>query len=890
MSVHNLDNIFRPKSIAVIGASEKKGRVGSAIMQNLIQGGFPGEIYPINEKYPHIFNKKAFGSLKHVDTPVDLVVIATPISSAIEIIQECGETGAKGAVIISAGGKETGEQGRRLETMIQKEATKSGLRIIGPNCLGIVCTTSHLNASFANRSPLPGKMAFISQSGAICTSILDLSIKERIGFSYFISLGSMLDVNFGDMIDYIGGDSKVNSIVMYIESLNHFRNFMNAARSVSRIKPVVVLKTGRTKAGARAAASHTGAMAGEDEVYDAAFKRAGILRVKTFEELFDCAELLAKKSSPDKPGLAIITNAGGPGVMAADTLSDYGIEPVTLSVETIAQLNDILPDHWSHANPIDILGDASAERYCKVVDTIMHAPEVNSILMMTAPVAVTDTTEIAGRLSRLLRQKDFPVFASWIGGIDVEEGRTILNNSGIPTFDTPERAVRAFMDIYHHSKNLEMLTEIPPKLPVKLSFDKNKAHQIIHTCLQSENFQLTEIEAKNLLGSYGVPVNRSETAGNETEALQKAEKIGYPVAMKIISRNITHKTDAGGTKLNVMNGKEVRLAFRQLLENASSYHPEAVIEGVTIQSMHEGSGYELIIGAKKDTNFGPVILFGMGGIMTEVLQDKAIALPPLNRMLAKRLMEQTKVYQLLKGYRNRPPVNLIQLEEILIRISQLVTDFSEIEAIDINPLIVSVDTACAVDARVVLSSADVPAPLHLVISPYPNQYESNIVNEEIGELLIRPIKPEDAPLLLELFDSLAPQSVYFRFFTPMKKLPHTMLARFTQIDYDREIAMVAIQVKNGKDKMLGVARACLEWNQKDAEFAAVVGDQWHGKGVGAELLKQVLAIAKERKIKRIVGTVLAENKKMLNLGKKMGMTISLEPGTSEYKLSLDLEK
>ncbi len=890
MSIHNLDSIFRPDSIAVVGASEKKGRVGSAIMRNLMRGGFPGEIYPINANYGHIFDKKAFGSLKHLDKPVDLAVIATPISSAIEIIGECVETGAKSAVIISAGGKETGEQGRQLEAMIQKEAKKSGLRIIGPNCLGIVCSSSHLNASFANRSPLPGKTAFISQSGAICTSILDLSIKEHMGFSYFISLGSMLDVNFGDLIDYIGGDPKVNSIVMYIESLSEFRNFMNAARSVSRIKPIVVLKTGRTKAGAKAAASHTGAMAGEDEVYDAAFKRAGILRVKTFEELFDCAELLAKKSSPEKPGLAIITNAGGPGVMATDTLSDYGIEPVALSPETIAQLNNLLPAHWSHANPIDILGDASAERYYKVVDTILNAPEVNSILMMAAPVAVTDITEIAGRLSRLLRDKDFPVFASWIGGIDVENGRTILNNAGIPTFDTPERAVRAFMDIYHYSRNLEMLTEIPPKLPVKLSFDKDKAHKIIHACLQNNTVQLTEMEAKDLLATYGIPVNKYETAMNETDAVQKAATIGYPVAMKINSRDITHKTDAGGIKLNLMNADAVRLAYHQILENTSTYNPDAVIEGVTVQSMHTGSGYELIIGAKKDASFGPVILFGMGGIMTEVLQDKAIAFPPLNRMLAKRLMEQTKVYQLLKGYRNIPPANLMLLEEILMRVSQLVTDFSEIEEIDINPLIVSGKKACAVDARVVLNSSNVPSPLHLVISPYPNQYESNIFIDSIGDLLIRPIKPEDAPLLLELFDSLTPQSVYFRFFTPMKKLPHSMLAKFTQIDYDREIAMVAIQEKNGSEKMLGVARACLEWNQEDAEFAAIVGDQWHGKGVGATLLKQVLTIAKECKVKRIVGTVLADNKKMLSLGKKMGMKISLEPGTSEYELSLDLEK
>jgi acetyltransferase len=821
---------------------------------------------------------------------VDLAAICTPITSVPQIVKDCVDIGVGGAIIISAGGKEIGEKGKKLEAAIQKEAEHSGLRIIGPNCVGIMSGRSKLNVSFANQMPLAGKMAFISQSGAICTAILDLSVKEKIGFSYFVSLGDMLDVDFGDMLDYLGGESDVSSIVMYVESLTNFRKFMSAARAVSRVKPIIVLKAGRTQAGALAAASHTGAMAGEDSVYDAAFQRAGILRVKTFEELFDCAELLAKQPKPAGPGLAIITNAGGPGVMAADALSDFGYEPVSLSVETLEKLDEILPPYWSKRNPIDMLGEAKPELYRKVVEICLNAKEVNGLLIISAPQALTDTAEVAADLVDLIREKQIPIITSWVGGTNMQKGRNIFNQAGIPTFDTPERAVRAFMDIYRFSKNIEMLQQIPSRLPKRLEFDRETAKNLIQEGLENKNHLLTEMESKGLLSSYGIPVNRMEKVVTREGVVQKSQNIGFPVVMKINSRDITHKSDANAVFLDLKNEKEASKAFDKIIWNAHTYNPNAKIEGVTIQPMLIRPDYELILGVKKDRDFGPVILFGMGGIFTEVLKDRAIAFPPLNRLLAKRLMEQTRVYRLLQGYRNTPPVNLEMLEEILIRLAQLVTDFSEIQELDINPMHVTPQGICAVDARVLLRPSTTSAPHHLVISPYPDQYEEHTQTSTGVDIFVRPIRPEDAPLLVELFESLSPQSVYRRFFTPLKRLPHSMLARFTQIDYDRHIALVALPEAEPGEKMLGVARAIIGRNLKEAEFSVVVGDPWQGKGIGAALLKRCISIAKERGIEKVMGTVLAENTQMLALGKKLGFKIEKVIGAGEYELSIDFRK
>ncbi|MEJ2658913.1 MAG: GNAT family N-acetyltransferase [Desulfobacterales bacterium] len=791
MSAIHLDKIFHPKSIAVIGDDSPEGRLFSTLVHNLMRGGYSGGVYPIHQCHKRIWEQPVYPSLLQLNPQVDLAVYVGSVNSASRVIEEC--IGAK-----------------------------VKLRIIGPDCLGIICSGSKLNLSFSSHTPLPGKMAFVSQSGAICVSVLDLCLREHVGYSYFVSLGSMMDVDFGDIIDYLGGDYDVGSIVIFIESIPRIRNFMSAARSVSRIKPIIALKAGRTEAGALAIASHTGRLGGEDAVYDAAFERAGIVRINTFEELFDCVELLAKQPRPLKPGLAIVTNAGSPGVMAVDALADHGIDPAVITHETIVKLDEFLPLGWSRTNPVDILGDASPERYEKTVNICLKDPAVNGLLIILAPQALTRPTEVAESLVGVIKRTSYPIFVSWIGGKQMEMGRDIFNRKGIPTFDTPERAVRAFMDLFRYSKNLEMLQEIPPKFDRKIEFDVKSAQIQIQKALSKKEFCLISQEANDLLKAYGIPVYSSET---------------------------------------VFSGQEIE------------------------------QYYELAIGSKKDQDFGPVIYFGLGGILADVMKDRSVALPPLNRLLAREVMKKTKLYTLLKGFKNYPPCNLTLLEEILIRLAQMVTDFPEIEEIDINPLIVTENDMRVKNGRIVLSSSTIQAPHHLVISPYPNQYEARTIREGVGELFIRPIRPEDASLLVQLFDALSRESVYFRFFSSLKMLPPSMLARFTQIDYDREIALVALWGTEPNEKMLGVARVITDiYNRKNAEFSIVVGDPWQGKGIGAELLKRCLLIAKERGIENVHGIVLPENTQMLALGKKLGFTVKKIVGESEYELNIDLTK
>ena len=890
MGVYNLDKIFKPESVAVIGASEKEGSIGSVLVENLIQGGFQGKVYPVNPNYSTVHGLEAYPSVLKTESSVDLAIIATPIATVPLIVQECVSKNVGGAIIISAGGKEVGPQGEEIEKNIEYEAWKGGLRIIGPNCLGIICPQGNLNASFASRMPQKGKLAFISQSGAICSAILDLSPKEKIGFSYFVSIGSMVDVDFGDLIDYLATDPQVSSILLYIESLSNHRKFMSAARAASRLKPIVVLKSGRSPAGTRAAASHTGAMAGEDVVYDAAFKRAGIVRVNTIGQLFDCAELVAKQPRPSGSRLAVVTNAGGPGVMAADALSHYGHEPVALEAETIEKLNGVLPDLWSHGNPVDILGDASAERYAQAVKICIDAKEIDGVLVILSPQAMTDPTAVAQSLAQFSKSKRYPLFASWMGGVDVEKGMEILNQAEIPTYGTPEQAIRAFMYMHEYSRNLEILQEIPPKLSKTLKFDRNRAQRIIKQGSRGECSVLTEFQSKEVLSAYGLPVNRTEVANSSEEAVQLARVMGYPLVMKILSPDIVHKTEASGIKLDLRTETEVSEAFRAISEKARDYEPGANILGVTLQPMITRSDYEILLGAKNDPSFGPVILFGMGGIFTEVVKDSAIGLPPLNVCLARQLMEETRVYTLLKGYRNRTPAKIQLLEEMILRLSQLLIDFPEIVELDMNPVIVSNGKPVAVDARISLEPAVRPSPLHLVISPYPEQYESHEVTSAGLAVLVRPIRPEDASLLVELFGTLSPTSIYYRFFGSLKALPHSMLVRFTQVDYDREIDMVALQKTNGdKEQMVATARVISDPDGKRAEFAILVGDPWQGKGVGAKLLERCLVIAKERGIQTVWGIVLHENTGMLALARKLGFEVSKSDEPIELQLTIDLK-
>ncbi len=846
MTVYNLDKLFEPKTICIVSADGENEQVGIGIAKNLEKGEFDGNVITVKYNPKKLFGRsQGFASLKGIRQPVDLVIDAASGSNILPIIEESVKIGA-GAIIITASyGKAATGSDKGLGEKIRRIAEQSAIRVIGPNSNGIISQKVRMNASMIHAMPLPGKIALISQSGAIGASILDLSFKKQMGFSYYVGLGSMLDIEFGDLIDYLGGDPKVSSIVMYAENLVRFRNFMSAARKVSRVKPIIALKAGRTPSGALAAAAHTGEGAGDDSVYDEAFKRAGIVRVKTFEELFDCAELLAKQERPSGPGLVIVTNAGGPGVMAADALSDHGAAPISLHPDIVNDLDKILPSEWSRNNPVDILGDADPQRYCSVIEICQNSPDIHAFLIIYAPHAYTDSDHVAEALTKLLKKKHHIIFVSWMGGDRVEKSREILNNAGFPTFDTPERAVRAFMDLYRYAENLKMLQEIPPQLPRKLTFNKDSAHAIIERALKEGERRLTPHEADALLRSYGIPC---------TEEMNPS----------FFENSLLH----GPSALNA--------PLHEICEP-----PEMITEKQSIA---------LCIGAMTDRCFGPVIIFGHGNGLPEAFNSLAISLPPLNRLLARRLIEKSEIFPLLRSNNHFTSTHFTFLEEMLTRVSQIVTDFAEIDTLIINPFYLSKDRAYAADCRIHVSAAAVQAPMHLVISAYPNQYENEVILENGDKLLVRPIKPEDAPLLSDLFDSLSPQAIYFRFFTPLKSLPHSMLARFTQIDYDREIALVAIQDSKPEEKILGVSRVILGRDQKSAEFAILVSDQWQGKGIGAELLKQCLSISKERNIQEVYGIVLAENTTMLALGRKLGFEIKRISGGSEYELRIHLKR
>ncbi|MGC8494901.1 MAG: acetate--CoA ligase family protein, partial [Syntrophobacteraceae bacterium] len=643
-----LDYFFKPGAIAVIGASPGESSIGWTLLTNLKKDGFPGPVYPINPRHEEILGFKAYPSMAEVGSAVDLALIAVPIRGVPAVMKECGEAGVKGAIIISAGGKEAGEEGARIEEEIRSEAQRAGIRYLGPNCMGILSPVNSLNASFAAHSAAPGSLALLSQSGAICSAILDLAAGEKIGFSHFVSVGSMADLDFADMIDYLGNDRSTRSIIIYMENMTRHRKFMSAARSVSRVKPIIVVKAGRSEAAAKAAASHTGALAGQDEAYNAAFRRAGIIRVDTIRQLFSCAEALDKMQRPTGDKLAIVTNAGGPGVMAVDAFSKWRLEPATLSPETLQKLDAFLPPFWSRGNPIDILGDAPPDRYVQAVQICLEAPELSGLIVILTPQAMTDPTGVARALATEIKNRRKPFMTVWMGARDVEAGIKILNEARIPTFATPEDAVDTFMQMYSYSRNLELLQETPPSLPRELQVNKGKARTFIDECLKRREKILMEIESKAILSAYGIPVNRTVMASNPRAAVEAARGIGFPVVVKIYSPDITHKSDVDGVRLHLKNEQEVTEAFEEVTSGAKMLKPEARISGVTVQNQVKKSEIELIVGSKRDPQFGPLILFGMGGVLTEVLKDSAVELPPLNLLLARRLMERTRVYRLLQ--------------------------------------------------------------------------------------------------------------------------------------------------------------------------------------------------------------------------------------------------
>lgn len=880
-----LDAIFAPKSIAVIGASQREGSVGRTVLWNLISHPFGGTVFPVNPKHHSVLGIKTYPNIAAVPEPVDLAIVITPASTVPGVIGECVDAGVKGAIVLSAGFKEIGTTGAELEQQVLQQVRRGKMRLIGPNCLGVMNPHTGLNATFAHGMALPGKVGFISQSGALCTAILDWSFRENVGFSAFISIGSMLDVGWGDLIYYLGDDPHTESIVIYMESIGDARSFLSAAREVALTKPIIVIKAGRTAAAAKAAASHTGALAGSDAVFDAALRRCGVLRVKSISELFDMAEVLAKQPRPKGPRLTIVTNAGGPGVLATDALITDGGELAELSPETYAALNELLPPQWSHNNPIDILGDADPMRYAKALEIVAKDPNSDGLLVILTPQAMTDPTQSAYKVKQLARIGK-PILASWMGDADVEAGAEILNQASIPTFPFPDTAAHVFNYMWRYNYNLRALYETPVLPEGVDTSDRTIAKTIIQTARETGRTLLTEVESKQILAAYGIPTVTTQVATSAAEAVRLAEEIGYPVVLKVYSKTITHKTDVDGVHLNLRDAKAVREAYDAIALSVSTKVGANHFAGVTVQPMiNLKNSYELILGSSIDAQFGPVLLFGTGGQLVEVFQDRALGLPPLNTTLARRMMEQTRIYKALQGVRGRKAVNLEALEQLLVRFSQVVVEQRLIKEIDINPLLVKAEgiaenSLVALDARIVLHDLDITeAQLpKLAIRPYPTQYVSSWTTRNGMQVTIRPIRPEDEPLMIKLHHTLSEESVFFRYFHLIKlsqRIAHERLTRLCFLDYDREMALV-VDYENpetGEHEVLAVGRLSKLHGTSEAEFAILVSDRYQCQGLGTELLKRLLEVGRDEQLRLISAEILTENSAMQRVCEKLGFRI-----------------
>lgn len=884
-----LDTIFAPKSVAVIGASETPGSVGRTIVWNLISSPFGGTVYPVNPKRASVLGIKAYPDIAALPEPPELAVVVTPAATVPGIIGQCVDAGVQSAIIISAGFKEIGEAGAELERQILEHAHRGRLRIIGPNCLGVMSPITGLNATFANAMARRGSVGFLSQSGALCTAILDWSLRENVGFSAFVSIGSMLDVDWGDLIYHLGDDPQTQSIVIYMETIGNARGFLSAAREVSLAKPIIVIKPGRTEGAAKAAASHTGSLSGSDEVLDAGFRRGGALRVNSIAELFYMAEALGKQPRPKGARLTILTNAGGPGVLATDSLITNGGELAKPSAEAMEAFNELLPAAWSHGNPVDILGDASPERYSKALEIAAKDPNSDGILVILTPQAMTDPTKTAEQLEPYAASLDKPLIANWMGGKDVAAGESILNRMNIPTFAYPDTAARVFDYMALYAENVRGLYETPMAATESKDepVDRERAAQLIKAARDSGRTILTEFESKELLACYGIPTVDTRIAANESEAVRLAGEIGYPVVLKLHSETITHKTDVGGVQLNLKDASAVKAAYRAIAEAVSKRAGAQDFLGVTVQPMVQMDGYELILGSSVDPQFGPVLLFGLGGQLVEVFKDRALGIPPLTTTLARRMMERTRIYAALKGVRGRDPIDLAALERLLVRFGQLIVEQRWIKELDINPLLASPERLLALDARVVVYGSDTDEDKlpKLAIRPYPTQYVSSITTKANVEITIRPILPEDEPLLVKFHESLSDQSVYMRYLRPMlltQRLVHERLARICHCDFDREITLVAVgRGEDGEQVVMGVGRVSKTHETDEARLSVLIADPFQGLGIGKELVGQMVQVARGEHMRRLVATLTPDNVVMQHIFQNLGF--SLEP-TADGKL------
>ena len=887
----DIKKIFNPETIALIGATEQEKTVGRVLLENLLRPK-NRKVFAVNPRRKVILGLESFPTILEIPEKIDLAIIATPPPTVPDIIEECGRAEVEGIIIISSGFKEIGEEGKELESRIIAIRKRYGMRIVGPESLGIIRPNIDLNASLLAVHPEKGNIAFVSQGGALGAAILDWAIDGRIGFGTFSSLGSMIDVDFGDLIDFLGNDAHTRSIMLYMENIVHAKKFMSAARGFAHNKLIVVVKPGRFQEKPKPALSHTGALIERDKVYDAAFKRAGVVRIKEIGDLFNTVRVLHSKHLPKGPRLAIITNVGWVGVMATDALKESGGALAKISSQTAEQLQSFLPGHWKKGNPIDILWDADVERYVRTLNLCLEAHEIDGVLIIYTPQMVAGPEELAEAVVKIAQKAWKPIITAWMGGKAVQKGRDLLFESNIPTYETPEDAVKTYLYMYQYERNLESLYETPEELPIDQAPPKNNLKALIRRAVKEGRTILNEEESKRFLINYGIPTISARMTYNVEGALSIAKFVGYPVVLKIVSPDITYKSDVGGVVMGVSSDERLSIEFEKLLKKVKGNAPQARIQGVTVQKMVEEIDYEIILGAKKDSDFGSVILFGMGGIGVQILRDFAIGLSPLNQILARKLMEETEAYRMLQGYRGKAPADLRQLEQITVSFSNLIIDFPEIAEMDINPLAISQGKAYALDARIIIDKdyleENNPSQYpHLVITPYPTRYVTSWRLRGGTEVTLRPIKPEDEPLGYELLMNLSPQTFKERFFQNTMKITHEMLIRLCNIDYDREVALVAEVREETKRRFVGIGTLFIDPDFGNGEFSIVVSDDCQGKGLGYKLIDTLIGIAQEKGLEKFYGIVLTDNRKMINLCRKLGFTVENWPdGLSRVELHL----
>ena len=888
----DIRRMLNPKTVALIGASDKPGSFGMAILQNLLLAK-DTHVFPVNPHKSTLLEVPAYPDVSSLPERIDLAVIATPASTVPLIVEECGKAGVEGAVILSSGFGEIGEEGELREKELRELRKQYAMRIIGPNCLGFIRPHIGLNATPLAANPLPGNIAFISQSGAFGRALIEWGTDIHLGLSMFASLGSMIDVDLGDLVDFLGIDPHTRSIMVYMEGgVGDAKKFMSAARGFAQNKPIVVLRPARRSDHSGQSRSHTGYLATSDRVYDAVFRRAGVVRVKTVADLFNTAGVLHSKNLPKGPRLLILTNAFGIGVMAVNALDGLGGKAAKLSSRSLDKLKHLLPPFWKGSTPIDLLRDADVSRYSEALKICLGDEGVDGVLVIFTPQGAAGAGELATVIAAIAEKAWKPIIATWMGGSQTQEGREIFFRNSIPTFETPERAVKIYLYMYSYERNLEILHEMPVEVPIDSAPPKHTLKALVRKILAEGRTILTEEESKRFLTDYRIPTVRTYVAGSVEHAVSIGRSEGYPLLLKIISAAINFKSEAGGLALGIRSEEELRDEYLKMMDRAHAYGSESVVKGVTVQKMIEKIDYEVILGTKKDDDFGSVILFGMGGVGVRIFQDFSIGLPPLNQALSRKLMEETKIYRLLQGgYRGKPPADIGRLEQIILSFSNLVIDFPEIAEMDINPIALFDGKALALDARIVLDpnySDHSSSHPHLIISPYPAKYIMHWTSSDGTEVLLRPIRPEDEPLEHEMLTSLSEETLRERFFQVISQITHEMHVRMCNIDYEREMAIVAEIREGDRKRLIGIGRLIIEPDLKKAEFAVVVHDAFQGKGLGYKLVDMVIGIGHEKGVEEVYGYVLSDNTKMLNMCSRLGcVTESLDDGITKVILKLE---